>query len=74
MFWSWSILEPQTSEDLMDRNARTTLTKSAAPRLKDTNLDPSDLHRVYLELLLMIRQMYQHCQLVHADLSEYNIL
>lgn len=28
----------------------------------------------YTQLVLLIRQMYQECRLVHADLSEYNIL
>ncbi len=28
----------------------------------------------YTQLVLLMRQMYQECHLVHADLSEYNIL
>lgn len=28
----------------------------------------------YTQLVLTVRQLYQECHLVHADLSEYNIL
>jgi len=28
----------------------------------------------YTQLVLLVRQLYQECRLVHADLSEYNIL
>jgi hypothetical protein len=34
----------------------------------------SDSQEAYRELLLMMRTMFQKCRLVHADLSEYNIL
>nr|POF22386.1 serine/threonine-protein kinase rio1 [Quercus suber] len=52
-----------------------------APRLRDQ--DFADLaaddratrwRELYLSLLCYMRQMYQICRLVHADLSEYNIL
>ncbi|KAL0579144.1 Serine/threonine-protein kinase rio1 [Marasmius crinis-equi] len=46
----------------------------ASPRLKDAQLSPSQANDLYIELLLAIRQMYHQCKLVHADLSEYNIL
>lgn len=49
-----------------------------APRLKDVEFDRSEadeLYRsLYIELLGYMRAMYQTCRLVHADLSEYNIL
>ncbi len=50
----------------------------AAPRLKDVefvDVDPLPRWRsIYVEVLSYIRKMYQECHLVHADLSEYNIL
>ncbi|KAL2374660.1 Atypical/RIO/RIO1 protein kinase [Blastomyces gilchristii SLH14081] len=50
----------------------------AAPRLKDVDLtgpDPEEQWKtLYIELLGHMRTMYQECRLVHADLSEYNIL
>ncbi|KDD73464.1 RIO1 family protein [Helicosporidium sp. ATCC 50920] len=46
----------------------------AAPRLKDASLSPARMRAAYLELLLIMRRMFQVCRLVHADLSEYNIL
>jgi RIO1 family len=46
----------------------------AAPRLKDANLPESRLRTAYTELVLTVRALYQECHLVHADLSEYNIL
>ena len=49
-----------------------------APRLKDVELIGSDLETrwkvLYLQLLGYMRILYQNCRLVHADLSEYNIL
>ncbi|KAL8795349.1 MAG: hypothetical protein Q9182_007544 [Xanthomendoza sp. 2 TL-2023] len=49
-----------------------------APRLKDVELTGSDLEDrwkvLYLQLLGYMRILYQACHLVHADLSEYNIL
>ncbi|KAK5045183.1 hypothetical protein LTR84_009516 [Exophiala bonariae] len=50
----------------------------AAPRLKDvefTEEDPLARWRgVYIDILAYMRIMLQQCKLVHADLSEYNIL
>lgn len=49
-----------------------------APRLKDVELVGSDIEArwklLYLQLLGYMRILYQSCRLVHADLSEYNIL
>jgi RIO kinase 1 len=50
------------------------LTRSAAPRLKDADVSEARLPRLYAELLVAIRRLYHHCHLVHADLSEYNLL
>jgi len=46
----------------------------AAPRLKDADVTPAQLRGFYLDMVLLIRTLYQTCNLVHADLSEYNIL
>lgn len=50
----------------------------AYPRLRDAVLTGDDVEqqwrRLYLQLLGVMRKMYQVCRLVHADLSEYNIL
>ncbi|KAI1822669.1 RIO1 family-domain-containing protein [Xylaria intraflava] len=50
----------------------------AYPRLRDANI-PSDSSEqvwttLYFQLLGIMRRLYQVCKLVHADLSEYNIL
>jgi RIO kinase 1 len=50
----------------------------AAPRLRDAELVGDDVEEqwrlLYLQLLGLMRRMYQTCKLVHADLSEYNVL
>lgn len=46
----------------------------ASPRLKDADIDDDKWPGLYLQLLSYMRIMYQQCRLVHADLSEYNIL
>ncbi|KAL6909145.1 RIO1 family domain-containing protein [Trichoderma evansii] len=50
----------------------------AYPRLRDANLKGDDVDQqwqnLYVQLLGIMRRMYQICRLVHADLSEYNIL
>lgn len=50
----------------------------AAPRLRDVDLQGEDVDEqwriLYLQLLGLMRRMYQTCKLVHADLSEYNVL
>lgn len=46
-----------------------------APRLRDAPVeDDKTWDALYLELLGLMRDMYQKCRLVHADLSEYNVL
>ncbi|TFY54144.1 hypothetical protein EVJ58_g9030 [Rhodofomes roseus] len=46
----------------------------ASPRLKDAEIPESVIPDLYVELLVMTRKMFLECKLVHADLSEYNIL
>ncbi|PNW73992.1 hypothetical protein CHLRE_13g580900v5 [Chlamydomonas reinhardtii] len=46
----------------------------AAPRLRDAGLPQPRLRTAYTEMLLVMRKLFQKCRLVHADLSEYNIL
>ncbi|RGP62106.1 rio kinase 1 [Fusarium longipes] len=50
----------------------------AYPRLRDATLTGDDVdqqwYRLYVQLLGIMRRIYQVCRLVHADLSEYNIL
>ncbi|KAG0647722.1 Serine threonine-kinase RIO1 [Hyphodiscus hymeniophilus] len=50
----------------------------AAPRLRDAELQGEDVDEqwrvLYLQLLGLMKRMYQTCRLVHADLSEYNVL
>ncbi|CAO3600071.1 unnamed protein product [Absidia cylindrospora] len=46
----------------------------AYPRLKDAQIEASRYPKLYYQLIKNVRTMYQVCRLVHADLSEYNIL
>ncbi|KAJ9559538.1 hypothetical protein OSB04_004698 [Centaurea solstitialis] len=46
----------------------------AAPRLKDAALSLDKLREGYVEMITIMRVLYQKCKLVHGDLSEYNIL
>lgn len=41
---------------------------------QEADLSHQELHDHYLELVLLMRKMYQQCHLVHADLSEFNVL
>jgi len=47
---------------------------NAAPRLKDARLSRSRAARCYRETLGAMRAMWSRARLVHADLSEYNML
>ncbi|XP_070164692.1 serine/threonine-protein kinase RIO1 [Polyergus mexicanus] len=46
----------------------------AAPKLKDAVLTDSKSRMLYRESIEIMWKMYNKCKLVHADLSEYNIL
>lgn len=50
----------------------------AYPRLRDAVLTGDDVDQqwrtLYIQLLGIMRRMYRVCRLVHADLSEYNVL
>ncbi|XP_062488823.1 serine/threonine-protein kinase RIO3 isoform X2 [Pezoporus occidentalis] len=45
-----------------------------APKLKDVTLSSEDMKKAYHQILNMMQQLYKECNLVHADLSEYNML
>lgn len=45
-----------------------------APKLKDVDLSSSKARELYRDCVVMIWTMYKKCKLVHADLSEFNIL
>lgn len=46
----------------------------ASPRLKDAELTTEQYAPLYISLLCTVRAIFHSCHLVHADLSEYNIL
>ena len=47
----------------------------AAPRLKDVVFqDEVEIFEAYRQLIRNLWILYHHCKLVHADLSEYNLL
>ncbi|XP_027130009.1 serine/threonine-protein kinase RIO3 isoform X1 [Larimichthys crocea] len=45
-----------------------------APKLKDVTLGSEDMKNAFYQVLHLMQLMYQECNLVHADLSEYNML
>jgi len=45
-----------------------------APKLKDAKLSMADLIIAYEQCIEMMQKMYKECNLIHADLSEYNML
>lgn len=47
---------------------------TAAPKLKNALLSDAKLFAAYEEVVFIMRKLYNDCKLVHADLSEYNIL
>eukprot|EP00474_Spongospora_subterranea_P010676 CRZ11134.1 hypothetical protein [Spongospora subterranea] len=48
--------------------------EDAAPRLKDACVTPTLAMTLYRRLIVIMHAIYHDCRLVHADLSEYNIL
>lgn len=45
-----------------------------APKLKDVELSLSKSREIYREIVILMWKMYNKCKLVHADLSEFNML
>lgn len=45
-----------------------------APKIKDARLPPEDMQIAYNQMISIMKTMYRKCHLVHADLSEFNIL
>ncbi|PWA32830.1 hypothetical protein CCH79_00019310 [Gambusia affinis] len=45
-----------------------------APKLKDVALGSEEAAEAYRQVLQLMQRLYQDCNLVHADLSEYNML
>jgi len=45
-----------------------------APLVKEVPLTESKARQLYLECIIIIRKLYRHAKLVHADLSEFNLL
>jgi RIO kinase 1 len=45
-----------------------------APLLKDATLDESQARKLYLDCVKMMHRFFNEAKLVHADLSEFNML
>lgn len=45
-----------------------------APKLKDVEISTSKAQELYRECVVMMWSMFNKCKLVHADLSEFNLL
>ena len=45
-----------------------------APKLKDVELSESKARELYLQCIQLMRIMYHDSKLIHADLSEFNML
>ena len=45
-----------------------------AIQLKDAELDETLLRSSYEQVITIMQKMYQDCELIHGDLSEYNLL
>jgi len=46
----------------------------AAPQLREVDLSPRKMEKAYLNTLFIMHALLVECKLVHADLSEYNLL
>lgn len=45
-----------------------------APLLKEVHLSEDKARELYLNCIIMMRSLFHKCKLIHADLSEYNLL
>nr|KAG5699945.1 hypothetical protein BaRGS_018244 [Batillaria attramentaria] len=45
-----------------------------APKLKDANLSVADMQDAYEQTVEIMKALHRQCMLVHADMSEYNLL
>lgn len=45
-----------------------------APRLKDVDITDSKARELYMDCVIMVWSLFNKCKLVHADLSEFNLL
>ncbi len=48
--------------------------REAAPLLKDTNLKNKEIEKLYKQIIQFMKVLFEKANMVHADLSEYNIL
>lgn len=46
----------------------------AAPQLRKADLNPNEMEQAFKQTVEILCQLYNDCQLVHADFSEYNLL
>ncbi|CAD5114704.1 DgyrCDS3747 [Dimorphilus gyrociliatus] len=45
-----------------------------SPKLKDVEINQSKARELYLQIIIIVRNLFQIAKLVHADLSEFNML
>ncbi len=45
-----------------------------APLLKDASINESQARKLYLDSVKIVHRIYNQAKLVHADLSEFNML
>lgn len=48
--------------------------QNAAPKLKDARMSAAEYQLAYEQCVQYVKKLYVECQLVHSDLSEYNLL